>query len=149
MVLSILSSYSLCNIPLVLKSFVALIYIRVVSCTTLAEPRVYLGIPFTCVTWWRLRRWKLGTFGKRVTSKITSTYEKVLKVLTLLLKNVEEMLFGWIFFGAHTTQMVPKHIWVGWCLDSTMGQYICDDVSLDGRFNQRIWHQGEEGQGEV
>ena len=59
------------------------------------------------------------------------------------------MSFGWIFFGAHTTQMVPKHIWVGWCLDSTVGQYICDDVSLDGRFNQRIWHQGEGGQGEV
>ena len=35
-----------------------------------AKPRVYLGIPFTHVT-----------------------------VLKLLLKNVEEILFGWIFFG--------------------------------------------------
>ena len=47
-----------------------------------------------------------------ITSKITSTYKKILKVLKLLLKNVEEILFGRIFLGAHTGQTVSKHVWV-------------------------------------
>ena len=29
-------------------------------------------------------------------------------------KNLEEILFGWIFLGAHTTQTVSKHTWVHW-----------------------------------
>ena len=52
-----------------------------------AKPRVYLGIPFTHVT-----------------------------VLKLLLKNVEEILFGRIFLGSHTSEMVSKRVCVHWCL---------------------------------
>ena len=33
-------------------------------------------------------------------------------LLKLLLKNVEEILFGRIFLGAHTTQTVSKHVCV-------------------------------------
>ena len=36
-------------------------------------------------------------------------------MLKLLLKNVEEILFGRIFLGAHTTQTVSKHVWVCRC----------------------------------
>ena len=50
----------------------------------------------------------LGT--ELYTLKITSTYQKVLKVLQLLLKNVEEILFGQIFLGTHTGQTVSKHV---------------------------------------
>ena len=39
---------------------------------------------------------------------------KVLKVLKLLFENVEEILFGWIFLGAHNAQMLSKHVWVHW-----------------------------------
>ena len=28
---------------------------------------------------------------------------------------MEEILFGWIFFGAHTSQTVSKHVWVCRC----------------------------------
>ena len=37
------------------------------------------------------------------------------KVLKLLLKNVEEILFGWVFLGAHTAQTVSKQVWVCPC----------------------------------
>ena len=86
-----------------------------------AEPRVYLGIPFTRVTvnldlrlvtceaplspqWWGLRGWKfliLTTldcwkkhFGEKnyIELQFTSIY-----LLKLYLKNVEKILFGWIF----------------------------------------------------
>ena len=42
-------------------------------------------------------------------------YFYLLKVLKLLLKNVEEILFGQIFWGAHTGQTAPKQVWVCWC----------------------------------
>ena len=44
--------------------------------------------------------------------KITSTY---LKVLKLLPKNVEEILFGGIFLGIYTGQTISKHVWVRQC----------------------------------
>ena len=48
------------------------------------------------------------------------TEKKLHQKLILLLKstkgtkNLEEILFGWIFLGAHTTQTVSKHTWVHW-----------------------------------
>ena len=47
--------------------------------------------------------------GTELHRKLLLLY-KVLKVLNLLLKNAEEILFGLIFFGTHTGQMVSKHI---------------------------------------
>ena len=39
-------------------------------------------------------------------------YFYLLKILKLLLKNVEEILFGWIFLGVLAGQTVLKHVWV-------------------------------------
>ena len=41
---------------------------------------------------------------------------KVLKVLKLLLKSVEELLFERIFLCTHTAQTVSKQVWVRWWL---------------------------------
>ena len=41
-----------------------------------------------------------------LTKSTTQNYSK------LLLKNFEEILFGWIFLGTHTAQAVSKHVWV-------------------------------------
>ena len=40
-------------------------------------------------------------------------------LLKLLLQNVEEILFGQIFLGAHTAQMVSKHARVHCCDDKS------------------------------
>ena len=37
---------------------------------------------------------------------------KTTKIFKLLLKNVEELLFGWVFLDAHTARTLSKHDWV-------------------------------------
>ena len=108
------------------------IYLFIYICSV--EPRVYMGIPLTRVTV-NLDKWPpppmVGARGQKNLILTTlncwkrpfweqnyiENYFYLLKLLKLLLKNVEELLFGGIFLGTFTGQTVLKHVWVSQWFD--------------------------------
>ena len=70
--------------------------------------------------WWGLRGWKffilitLDCWKRHFREK--NYMKNYFYLLKLLLKNVEEILFGQILLGTHTAQIISKHVWICWCL---------------------------------
>ena len=97
--------------------------------------------------WWGLRGWKfliLTTLNRWKRHFWEKNYIKnyfyllkSTKVLKLLLKNVEEILFEQIFLGTHTSQTVSKHVWVCRCKESTEELFLMA-LKTDAKFEGKL-----------